>query len=221
MTPLLGITDPVSSLSHYLGALGILFAAGRLVPRVRGSTPRTLAVALYLVGVVGMFLASGTYHLLGNENPAREVFRHLDHAMIWVCITGTIAGIQVVARVGTRTTIGAVLAMGVVGLAVEQVALRGLPAWVSPVLYVAMGWVGLHPVVRLTREHGLRYSVPVLIAGLFSTLGAILDALEWPMIYPGVVEGHEVMHFMIAIGMGFFFLAVDRCTQIEHALNPS
>ena len=109
------------------------------------------------------------------------------------------------------------------GVTLEQFALTGLPGWVSPMLYIAMGWVGLLPFLRLTRRYGFSFTSPLMWAAALSTIGGISDATEWPTLWPGVVEAHEVMHLAILAGMGCFFWSIDRCTRIAHeeALNPS
>ncbi|MGE0710830.1 MAG: hemolysin III family protein [Planctomycetota bacterium] len=212
--PYLAFTEPFSSLSHFGGALALLLLAARLFGHVRGCPRRTRAIALYLLGVGGMFLASGTYHFLEHGSLAHRVFWHLDHAMIWAAIVTTISAVQVLAGVGTRRAIRAVWLLGAAGVIAEQFVLRGLAPWISPLLYIAMGWVGLFPFLRLIRLHGFRFAAPLAWAGLFSTLGGACDALEWPMLVPGVVEGHEVMHLLIVAGMGCFAWAVDRCARL-------
>ena len=216
MIPALGLSEPVSSLSHYLGAVILSLLAFRLFARVDGSR-RTRAAAFYLLGVCGMFLASGTYHLLEYGHPARSLCWHLDHAMIWVCVSGTIAAVYVLADLQPAHGARTVWAIGLCGLVAEQVALQVLPPYVSPLLYIAMGWVGWFPLRRLVRRHGLAFAAPLLWAAIASTLGGLVDALEAPVLVPRVVEGHEVMHLLILSGMLLFYWAVERCAGLESA----
>ena len=91
ITPWLSFSEPVSSLSHLAGAIVVALLASRLLEKAGTDPRRRRAVWLYLFGVGGMFVASGTYHFLGNENPHRGLLWRLDHAMIWCTIAGTIA----------------------------------------------------------------------------------------------------------------------------------
>ena len=217
MVALGSLAEPVSSLTHFLGALLIFAGALRLFLQVRHDFVRARAVALYGAGVCGMFLASGTYHALAFEHPWRSFFRYLDHAMIWAAIVSTIAAIQVLARVGSRKAVLAVWGAGLAGVGAEALTLNGLAPWVSPLLYVAMGWVGFVPFLSLVRQRGFAFGLTHSHGRSHATLGGAADATEWPMIAPRVVEAHEVMHVLILVGMLLFLWAVTRCAGIEGA----
>ena len=210
----LAIAEPVSSLSHLLGALLILGLAFRLFALVRGCRVRTAAVALFVCGTSGMFLASGTYHFLSRGQPLHRLFWYLDHAMIWVTIVGTIFAIQVLARVGCKRSMIGLWTLGIGGACLEGIFLDGLPGWVSPALFIGLGWFGVIPCARLVQRHGLGFVLPIVLAGAFTTLGGVTDALEWPMLLRGVVEGHEIMHLLIVAGMLCFAWAIDRCCRL-------
>lgn len=214
ITPWLSFSEPVSSLSHLAGAIVVALLASRLLEKAGTDPRRRRAVWLYLFGVGGMFVASGTYHFLGNENPHRGLLWRLDHAMIWCTIAGTISAVQVLAGLTLRWRGLIVWLLAVTGLVLEQLTLDGLSMWVSPVLYVLMGHYGLFPFVQLVRRQGLKFALGVFYAGVTCTVGGICDALRWPEIWPGVIEGHEVMHVLIAWGMWQFYRAIDSCAEL-------
>ncbi|MEZ6185642.1 MAG: hemolysin III family protein [Planctomycetota bacterium] len=215
--PWLSVSEPVSSLSHLASAIVVALLASRLLEKAGPDRRRRRAVWLYLFGVGGMFVASGTYHFLDNESPHRDLFWRLDHAMIWCTIAGTISAVQVLAGIALGWRGYVVWALAITGCTLEQLTLDGLSMWVSPMLYVGMGWYGLFPFFQLVRTQGLKFAMGVMRAGLTSTLGGVCDALKWPEIWPGVIEGHEVMHVLIAWGMLQFYWAVTECANLPFA----
>ena len=212
---LLGASEPVSAWTHFLGALLLFLLSRPLTAMTRGDARRTLAVRLYVLGVGGMFLASGTYHALEPTHPWRPVLWYLDHGMIWAAIGSTIAAVHVLAHLTPRWLAGLIWALCIGCAVIETLFLEHLPPWVSPLLYISVGWVGVIPMVGLIRDQGWEFAAPVLWAGLTSTLGGLIDALEHPTLIPGVVEAHEVMHVFILLGMGQFYAVVYRCASLE------
>lgn len=212
--PWLSVSEPVSSLSHLAGAIAVALLASRLLEKAGDDPRRRRAVWLYLFGVGGMFVVSGTYHFLDNANPYRGLFWRLDHAMIWWTIAGTISAVQILAGLTLRWRGYVVWILAVTGMTLEQLTLEGLSMWVSPALYVGMGWYGIFPMVQLIRAEGVKFASAVFWAGVTCTAGGICDALEWPLLWPGVIEGHEVMHVLIAWGMAQFYRAVTNCAAL-------
>jgi hemolysin III len=56
--------------------------------------------------------------------------------------------------------------------------------------------VGLLPVGELIRAVGWKAMAVGLVGGVLYTAGGILDALEWPVIIPGVFGWHETLHVL-------------------------
>ena len=214
--PWLQVSEPVSSLSHLAGAIFVALASARLLRLVGDDARRRRAAWLYLFGVGGMFLASGVYHFVSNDSPIRGLLWRLDHAMIWMTIAGTIAAIHLLADLRPRWLGVCVWLLAFAGLVIEQTYLDDMAPWVSPALYVGMGWTGLISLVQLKRTQGARLAGWTLSAGVTCTLGGVCDALAWPRLWPGVIEGHEVLHLMIAAGMAQFYVAVHGCASLVH-----
>ena len=210
-----GLAEPVSSLTHLLAALAYLLSAPTLLRRVRGDRLREIAVGMFLLGMTGMFLASGSYHALDPSHPQRELLRHIDHGMIWVAIGSTISALSALAFPEKRGERVFVWALAVFGISVELFFLETLPSWVAPVLYVLMGNLGLFPVVRIFRERGPAIPGLFVLAGIASMSGAAVEAIESPNLMPHVFEAHELLHVFIATSMGLFWWGILRATGIE------
>jgi hemolysin III len=63
-------------------------------------------------------------------------------------------------------------------------------------LYVAMGWIGILPVVQLVRAIGYRGMLWAVAGGVLYTAGGVCDAVKWPVVYPGVFGAHEMLHVL-------------------------
>jgi hemolysin III len=58
-----------------------------------------------------------------------------------------------------------------------------------------MGWLGMAGAWhywRATGWRGLRWAIG---GGLFYTLGAAIELARWPVLWPGVIQSHELLHF--------------------------
>jgi hemolysin III len=124
-------------------------------------------------------------------------FQKLDHSAIYVLIAGTYTAVFAVLLNGRRR----VVLLGLVwGLAATGIACKWLlpwpPYWLGVGLYVGMGWVGVFPAYPLIRAVGLRGMGCALAGGILYTAGGICDAVQWPVLYPGVVGSHEVLHLL-------------------------
>jgi hemolysin III len=210
LVTLFGIAEPLSCLTHALSALALL-ALGPALVRRGGGGARSVALALYVAAVAFMFLASATYHALPFAHPARDLFWHLDHASIWIGLAASFAAVRVVYLEGRFVPVVAVLwSIAIVGVSSEMTALRELPAWISPALYIFMGWCGLPTVLLVRRERGAEEAWPLLWSGVVVTVGGFMDVFQWPHVAPGLVEAHELLHLTTLVGGAVYFRGLWR-----------
>ena len=85
----------------------------------------------------------------------------------------------------------------------------GLLAW-SAVLMARIRAPSEPPggVTEASRERGglLRD----IAAGLAYTVGAVVEFLDWPVLWPGVVGPHEIFHVFVLIGVSLHFVFIER-----------
>lgn len=200
-----GFADPVSSLSHLLGAGVYLILAFFLLRRGAGNVARMASLAVFSFGAVFLLSISGVYHLLSRDGAPREVLRILDHAAIFVLIACSFTPPHVILfrgpwRWGMLTV---VWTFAVVAITLKSVFFGSLPDVLGTVLYLGMGWIGLISGIALWRRFGYRFILPLLFGGLAYSIGAVLDILQWPVLVPGVVQWHEVFHVAVLVGLTF------------------
>jgi channel protein (hemolysin III family) len=205
--PYLGLANPFSCLSHLIACVGLLVVA-RLLWGIEFSSRRRRLGALCYPILGGFQLAcSATYHALWSE-PARQLFWHIDHATIWIALAGTATALMSVFCRWRPRYLLLIWTAAIVGAAMEMASLTTLAPWISPLLYVGMGWLGLPVLVEAGRRHGVRGPPSwLLLAGIVASVGGVMDSTDQPVLLPHVIEAHELMHVCILIAAWLFAAA--------------
>lgn len=200
-----GIREPFSTLSHALGAVVALAATIFLVRRAREQGLKGRAVAVYGTTVALALGASALFHYVEVSPSRLELYAKIDHIAIFLVIAGT--GTAIYSALTSRWTdqlIAVIWGLTIVAISVVMTE-ESLGGWKLASIYLAMGWVvsiGLFAVAQLGTWRRLRS----FIAGaLVFSVGAIVFATEWPVLWVGVMEGHEVFHVLVLIGEAFHF----------------
>jgi hemolysin III len=208
----LELRDPVSSLSHLATSLWAVFAT-LLMLRITPPLPgRRLAILIYGATMVLLFLASGLFHGLHYESTEqRRFFQKLDQSAVYLLIAGTnTPPIAVLLSGRWRTwTLRMVWGLALLGVACQWLLPKPPHALVVG-LYLGLGWFGMVPGWHYYRALGLRALNWVWVGAAFYTLGAICELTQWPVIIPGWVQSHEVLHFCDSAGSIAFFLFIVR-----------
>ncbi|MCA9260916.1 MAG: hemolysin III family protein [Planctomycetales bacterium] len=195
--------DPFSSLSHLIGAGMFTAFTPSLLSRARGDSGRLWSVGMFCVATVALLGISGFYHSLDRSGSGRWVFARIDHAAIFIFIACTFTPVHVILFRGVERwgVLAFVWTFGIVALALKIAFFSQLPKPVGLALYLAMGWIGLLTGVLLWRRHGYHFVQPMLWGGIAYSTGALLDAFHWPIVQAGAIEGHEVFHVAVLLGL--------------------
>jgi channel protein (hemolysin III family) len=207
-----GFAQPVSSLTHLLGA-GVFAALSLLLLRRGwGQRGRLAALAVYTFACVLLLSMSGTYHLLPFDTPARAVLARLDHAAIFVLIAGTFTPVLGILLTGPYrwAPLAFIWTAAVAGVVFKTIYFTDFPEWAGLLFYLAMGWASFVPGIELWRRYGPAYLRPLIWGGLAYSAGAVLEYLRWPVLVPGVIQSHEVFHFAVLVGIGCHWYFVAR-----------
>jgi hemolysin III len=188
--------NPVSAGTHLLWCVLGLFITAFLWRLCRGDRLRQLSTGMFGLSMVLLYGASGVYHAVPRETPRLvEYLRLFDHSAIYVLIAGTYTPVFAVLLRG-RWRI--VLLSVVWGLAGVGIAAKWLLPWppygLTVALYILMGCVGIFSIWQLIGAVGVRGMAWGLLGGLFYIFGGVCDAISWPILLPGVIGYHEVLH---------------------------
>jgi channel protein (hemolysin III family) len=207
-----GFHDPVSALSHLLGAVVFLCLTPGLLRRGWGDHGRVAYLAVYATSCVLLFSLSGVYHMMEFGGTARAVLRRLDQGAIFLLIAGTFTPVhgllfRGVLRWGPLVIIWT---LALAGITLNSIFAHDWPEWLVLSMYQGLGWVGAFSALLLWQRFGLSFVKPLLWGAVPYTVGAIMEFLEWFVLIPGVVGAHELFHVAVLLGASFHWRFVSR-----------
>jgi hypothetical protein len=77
-------------------------------------------------------------------------------------------------------------------------------------LYLALGYFGTIPIFHYYKAVGWRAMNWMWLGALLYTAGAVCELTHWPVIVPGWVQSHEVLHICDSLACLCFFTFVVR-----------
>ncbi|HVZ42609.1 MAG TPA: hemolysin III family protein [Ramlibacter sp.] len=194
-----------NALSHGAGAIvAAVFTPQLIGNALHAGTHTALAAAVYAVSMILLYSMSATYHWL-PEGAAKEIFRRLDHAAIFIFIAGSATPFMLrLAQDGSYAML-AMLWLAATAGAAAKCANRLNHPLLSTGLYLLLGWVAvfvLGPVVRAIPPQGLSL---IVAGGVLYTLGAIVFLVDHRFRF-----AHFVWHLLVLGASGCHFVAVMR-----------
>ena len=203
-------------LSHAAAFLAAVPLGVLLVVEAETARGRLSAI-VFGAAVVAMFGASALYHSPNWREAPRRWLRRVDHAGIFALIAGTYTAFGVLALSGYwRWVVLSIVWAGALAAIVFKFAWIDAPKWISAVIGVALGWVGVVVAPQLLGELGVTASLLVLVGGLLYTLGALVYAFRRPDPYPDVFGFHEVFHVLVIAAVACQYAAVAFFVLPEH-----
>lgn len=192
-----------NSVTHGIAAAFSVAALVILVifASLRGNAWHIVSCAVFGVTLILLYLASTLYHAL-PVGKAKEVFRILDHASIYLLIAGTYTPFTLVTLHGPWgwSIFGVVWGLAVAGVVFQSLLIGRLPV-LSTAVYILMGWVvviALRPLVHALPWGGLLW---MLAGGLCYTAGVYFYASRSKF-------AHAVWHLFVIAGSVCHFFAV-------------
>ena len=195
-----------NSVSHAVGLLAAMAAAPVLILDAvqRGGALDVIGASVFSATVGLLYLASVLYHAL-PPNPAKRVFRVLDHSAIFLLIAGTYTpftlGVLHEAWGWSLLVIVWSLALG--GVVFKAIFGVRYPR-VSVGLYLAMGWIAIIVIKSLWLLMPAAGFFWLLSGGIVYTAGVVFYAAE------RVRYSHFVWHLFVLAGTACHFIAVLR-----------
>lgn len=203
-----GLHDPVSSLTHLLGAAGFVALTWILLRRARRLCSRPFLVT-YCACCISLLFISGVYHSLA-PGPARDAMLQADLAAIFALIAGTFTAIHGVLFTGANrwVPICLVWSIGAVGMVLALFFFESVPSLSWHALYLGQGWFGLFSTVLIWRQYGPSYVVLPFLGGTTFTVGSLIEANDRIVLLPHIVGAHELFHVIVLLGMSFFWVFI-------------
>jgi hemolysin III len=193
---------------HFLGVTASLAASVTLIVLAAHILPAhsVIPLGVYGAGLVAMFVCSAGYHLIRKERP-KELFRHLDHAAIFVMIAGTYTPFALL-NMGGAWGIGllsAVWAIALIGVATRLAFPRAFERLSVP-LYLAQGWAVLVAIKPLA------LSVPTLALVLIGIGGALYTVGVLFHLWHRLPYHNAIWHGFVLVAAGVHYAAILDAT---------
>jgi hemolysin III len=191
------------------GAFVVAVAVGAVLVAYTEGARATVAAAVFAASVAAMLGASALYHRV-TWSPSRRLWmRRVDHAGIYLLIAGTYTPVGLlILRGTTRDVVLAVVWAGAAAAIIFKFCWVGAPKWLSAVIGVALGWVGVFALPQLWSHAGAAAVVLLAVGGLAYTAGAVVYALKRPQLVPSVFGYHELFHALTIVAVACQSVAI-------------
>jgi len=199
-----GFNDPMSSLSHLVGLVAFAAFSIFLIRAAWHSRSKFWFCFQFVFATLFMLSMSFVYHMMAVGSISRDVMLRLDVASIFVLIASTFTVIHGLVFVGRRRwTIPVTLwLIVVVGVTLRTIFFHSIPSIVGDGIFLLMGWLGAVSSWMLWKKFGPAGLKPVVVGGLFYTIGALTNAIGWPIFIQKVWGPHETFHLLVLAGLG-------------------
>ena len=181
----------------HLGATPIVIIAS-LVLFILSKSSFKFAVAIYSITAILHFSVSAVYHRVPWSPTKKKIWRRFDHANINLLIAGSYTPFAVTLLEGRdRTILLSVVWIGAAAGVAMRIFWLGAPRWLYVANYLLLGWVAVAYMPQLYRAGGLWILLPIIIGGLFYSVGAIFYALKRPGREAKYFGFHELFHICV------------------------
>jgi len=190
-------------------AFSVALVIGTLLVVSADGTRASVAASVFAGSVAAMLGMSALYHRITWSPRVRPWMRRLDHAGIYLLIAGSYTPVGLLTLSGRMRVVvlavvwsGALLAIGL------KFAWVTAPKWVSVVIAIALGWVGVVAMPDVWRHAGPAAAALLAGGGLAYTAGAIVYARKRPDPVPLVFGYHELFHALTLVAVTCQYVAI-------------
>mgnify|MGYP001207977813 CR=1 FL=1 len=201
------IQDPISALTHFLGALLSLVAVTYLVIKAYylGSPLHVIGFGIFGLSLVFLYSASTTYHIMEQPKKMSRIMKRIDHMMIFVLIAGTYTPVCLIPLQATNggqtglTVLVVVWIAAILGVFLKLFWINA-PRWLSTLQYILMGWIAIFAIFPLFNTMTRTGFILLIAGGIIYTLGGLIYGTKWPRLKGKWFGFHEVFHLFVMGG---------------------
>ena len=195
--------EPISSLTHF--AAFLLSIAGLVLlvvfASLYGRPAHIVGFSIFGSALMLLYFSSALYHFISKTHALKNIFRKIDHAMIYILIAATYTplALAIPQRGWGWSIFGIVWGLASLGIMAKLVKTNE-KKWLSPILYIAMGWFIIIALPILIKTFSPIALFWLFLGGLLYTSGVIFFALEKLLPKKGLVGMHEIFHLFVMGG---------------------
>jgi hemolysin III len=192
------------------GAFFVAVATGAVVIASAEGAKTTAAAAIFTGSVALMLGVSALYHRVSWSARVRPWMRRLDHVGIYMLIAGTYTPVGLLTLHGPiRDLVLSVVWTGAAAAIVLKLVWVDAPKWLSAVIGVSLGWVGVLAMPQVWHDAGAAAFALLVAGGLAYTLGAVVYAFRRPNPVPAIFGYHEVFHAFTLVAVACQYVAIS------------
>lgn len=212
------LREPVSAWTHFAGFVLALPGALILWRRGGGDVGKQFSLLVYGFCLAACYGASALYHGVRVPTARLAVFIRLDSVGIFLLIAGTYTPMAWNLLRGRWRAWILALVWGVTGAALVLIASgRRFSPMLGTSVYLAMGWAAVVCYARIARVVSHRALWPVVVGGLFYSVGAVLNLLRRPVLWPGSFGTHDLFHlFVLAGSLAHYWFLLNVVAPFEY-----
>lgn len=194
-----------NALTSGLGVILSIVGASVLIAltALQADAREVVGVSIFGASLVLLFTASTLYH--SSRRPEfRARYKILDHCAIYILIAGTYTPFMIAVLKGWLgwTLFGVIWGLAVVGI-VLKLFFTGQHRMLSTLTYIGMGWLGIIPIVPLSRVLTTAALFWLIVGGVIYTAGTIFYHNQ------RVPHAHAIWHLFVLGGSMSHFMAVS------------
>lgn len=200
------VKEPMSALTHLIGAVCSIFAMPVLLIHAslyHASKLDLIAYMIFMISMILLYSASTVYHSFSISPKVNKALKKIDHMMIFIMIAGSYTPVALIAIGGFK---GMLLFITIWSLAILGMIFKfcfvTCPKWVSSVIYTCMGWTCIFFMKDIINCIPLSGFLWLLAGGILYSIGAIVYAMKLS-IFEKPIHGfrnHEIFHCFILAG---------------------
>jgi len=198
--------EPLSAILHFAGFLLSIAALVVLVvfAAQKGTAWHVVGFAIFGSSLILLYAASTLYHSF-PAGRAKDVFRRLDHSLIYVLIAGSYTPVCLVALRGAWgwTFLGIIWAIAATGISLKSCGVKMNPI-ASTLVYLVMGWLAVIAFLPLRKSLSSTGFFFLIAGGIAYSLGAVAFTFDRHKINKWLGL-HEVFHLFVLIGSTLHF----------------
>jgi hemolysin III len=210
--------EPVSAWTHGCWLLASLPGVYLLWARGRGDRAKQVSFLIYGLGLVSCSLASTLYHGVRLGDDGIRFYAITDYIGIYLLIAGSYTPViwNVLRGRWRRGVLAAVWGLAALGTAL-RVGVATIPLWMTTGLYLLMGWGAIACYFEVARGLSHRTLLPIVAGGVLYSVGAVVNLLSRPVLWPGVFQAHELFHvFVVAASAVHYWFMLTVIAPFVH-----
>lgn len=195
--------------SHAFAACASLLLTIVLCWSSRMDLPRLISLLIFGLSMLELYTVSACFHIGHWRARPRRLLHTLDHANIFVLIAGTYTPLcyNILSGWPRIVLLAVIWGLAVLGVGLS-VLMVNFPRWITAVLYVGMGWVGILALPAFLTIVPWYALATLFLGGLLYTTGAVVYARKRPDPFPRIFGFHEVFHLFVIAGSVVFVLCI-------------